>query len=347
MTQDGPGSLPDPDDERPAAPSATTVLDEIERGAPLEPSRLRGLSDPTEDTLRRIMATWPKIAPERRRELLAALERLGEDDPTLDFHRVALTALRDSDAATRILAVRALQNEDKPEYMRLLLTLLREDDTPGVRGEIASVLGQFVVAAELGMYPEEDGETLAATLRDVIEDIEETDEVRGRALEALGAFSDEATAELISEQYEVGSHRMRVAALRAMGNSASEGWLEILVYHFDDDDAEIRAVSAEAAGALLVDEAVPPLIMLAQEDKDEDVQVAAIHALGEIANDEAERVLSRWLSERHDPQIQEAIREALAEVQLLTGEFVDDDRDSPDFGGSEVDTDFSDRDGRN
>ena len=174
--------------------------------------------------------------------------------------------------------------------------------------------------------------SLAATLRDVIEDIEEPDDVRGTALEALGAFSDEATAELISEQYEIGSHRMRVAALRAMGRSASEGWLEVLVYHFDDDDAEIRAVSAEAAGALLVDDAVPPLIMLAQEDKDDDVQVAAIRALGEIGNDEAERVLSRWLSERRDPHIQEAIRDALAEVQLLTGEFVDDDRESPDFG---------------
>ena len=97
--------------------------------------------------------------------------------------------------------------------------------------------------------PDEDAETLAATLRDVIEDIEESDEVRGRALEALGAFSDESTGELISEQYEIGSHRMRLAALRAMGRSASEGWLEVLIYHFDDEDSEVRAVSAEAAGA--------------------------------------------------------------------------------------------------
>ena len=120
----------------------------------------------------------------------------------------------------------------------------------------------------------------------------------------------------------------------------------MLVYHFDDDDAEIRAVSAEAAGALLVDDAVPPLIMLAQEDKDDDVQVAAIRALGEIGSDEAERVLSRWLSERRDPHIQEAIRDALAEVQLLTGEFVDDDRESPDFG-SEFGAEFTDQDDLN
>lgn len=197
------------------------------------------------------------------------------------------------------------------------------------------VLAQYVVAMELGLLPEDDGETLVATLRDVIEDIEEPDEVRGRALEALGALSDEATAELISEQYEVGNQRMRVAALRAMGRSASEGWLDVLIYHFDDDDAEIRAVSAEAAGALLVDDAVPPLIMLAQEDRDDDVQVSAIRALGEIANEEAERVLQRWLSERHEPHIQEAIRDALAEVHLMTAEFADERGDDPDLDGQD------------
>ena len=131
-----------------------------------------------------------------------------------------------------------------------------------------------------------------------------------------------------------------------MGRSASEGWLEVLIYHFDDEDSGLRAVAAEAAGALLVDEAVPALIMLAQEDKDDDVQVAAIKALGEIASDESERVLTRWLSERHEPHIQDAIRDALAEVQLLTGEFVDDERDSPMFGVSD-DDDFEARDRQN
>lgn len=334
MTQDGFDPLQDPDD-RPPTPSAGEVLAEVERGAALEPQRLRALSDPTDDTLRRLMALWPKVTPERRRELLAALERLADEDPTADFHRVALTAMRDEDPATRILAVRGLQHEERPEYLRVMLGQLRDDPVPTVRAEIAEVLGQFVVAMELGMLPEDDAETLAATLRDVVEDIDEQDEVRGRALESLGALSEEATAELISEQYEIGSQRMRVAALRAMGRSASEGWLDLLIYHFDDEDPEIRAVSAEAAGALLVDEAVPPLIMLAQEDRDDTVQVAAIHALGEIANDEAERVLTRWLSERRDPHIQEAIRDALAEVHLLTGEFVDDRPEGPDFGGPE------------
>lgn len=331
MTQDGLEPEDGHDDEAGPLPDAVTVLEEVARGAPFSPRRLRAFSDPSDDLLRRFLGLWPKIPPERRRELLASLERLSEEDATLDFHKVAMTAMRDADAATRILAVRGLDNEDRPEYMRLLLAQLRDDPAAAVRATVADVLGQFVVALELGLLPEDDGETLVAALRDVIDDVEEQDEVRGRALESLGALSDEATAEAISEQYEVGSHRMRVAALRAMGRSASEGWLDLLIYHFDDDDAEIRAVAAEASGALLVDEAVGPLILLAQEDRDEDVQAAAIRALGEIANEEAERVLSRWLSERHEPHIQEAIRDALAEVHLMTAEFFDEERD-PEFG---------------
>jgi len=330
MTQDG----YDPDDgldEAGHLPDASTVLAEIERGQPLSPNRLRALNEPDDAVLRQMVTLWPKMPVERRRELLAAFERLTEEDATLDFHRLALSATRDADAATRILAVRGLTNEDRPEYLRLLVAQLRDDPAPAVRAEVAEVLGGFVVALELGLLPDDDGESLVAALRDVIEDIEEPDEVRARALESLGALSDESTAETISDQYEVGNHRMRLAALRAMGRSASEGWLDLLIYHFDDEDPEVRAVAAEATGALLVDAAVPPLIMLAQEDKDDDVQVAAILALGEIANDESERVLSRWLSERHEPHIQEAIREALAEVHLMTGEFYEDER-SPEFG---------------
>lgn len=318
-------------------PPPDQVLKELAAGASVESSRLRAFTDPADATLRGFIALWPRVAPERRRELLATFQRMVEEDATLDFHRIHLTALRDPDPATRMLAARGLQDEDRPEYLRLLAQQLRDDPVASVRAEIAQVLGQFVVALELGMVSDEDGETLIAALRDAIEDVDEQDEVRGRSLEALGALSDEATGELISEQYEVGSHRMRVAALRAMGRNASEGWLELLIYHFDDDDAEIRAVAAEAAGALLVDEAVEPLVMLAREDKDEDVQVAAIHALGEIASDEAEKVLTRWLSERREPHIQDAIREALAGVHLMTADFVNERTTPPDFSDAEPD----------
>src|SRR5690606_27170630 len=112
---------------------------------------------------------------------------------------------------------------------------LRTDAEPSVRAEVADVLARWVVSMEFGLLAEEDAEELASTLRDAVEDIEEQDEVRARSLEALGASSEESVAELIGETYEVGSHRLKLAALRAMGRSASEAWLPVLIYHFDDE----------------------------------------------------------------------------------------------------------------
>lgn len=310
------------DEAAEALPAPAAVLDEIERGRPLVLGHLRALHDPDRPTLERVLRFWPRIEAERRRDVITGMQHLAEDDATLDFHRIYLSALRDPDVATRILAVRGLYEEDRPEIMRLLAPMLTSDPSSDVKVEVARVLGQFVLAMEFGLLAEDDAETLIAALRDTIDDVEQDDQVRAACLVALGAAGDESTAELISDVYETGSHTMRLAALRAMGRSASDGWLELLVYHFDDEDADVRAVAAEAAGMLLADEAVPPLIILATEDREPDVQVAAILALGEIASGEAERVLSRWQRERLEPHLQEAIREALGAVHLMTSGMV-------------------------
>ncbi len=307
------------------------VIAEISAGGARDRARLRALSEPDRDTLTALLRLWPSVDATRRREVLAAMQQLEQDEAVMDFHRVALTALRDPDAATRMLAVQGLREQDRPEYMRLLAGQLRDDPVPMVRVEIAKALGNYVIGLEFGLRPEDDAETLAAALRDSVEDVEETDEVRGAALESLGAWSDESTGEMISDLYEVGNPQLRLAAIRAMGRNASEGWLDLLVYHFDDEDADMRAAAAEAAGQLLMDEAVDPLVLLATEDKDDDVQVAAIRALGEIGNEEVERILTRWLKERSAPHIQDAVREALAEVQVITAEMRDGGSRRPEF----------------
>jgi len=321
------------DEPRPSTPlpAPAEVLAELRAAGSFDPDHLRALSEPSAEVLARCLELWPDLPPERRREVLAALQQLADDDATLDFHRIHLTALRDPDPATRMLAIKGLWEDERPEYMRVLAAQLRDDSSAAVRAELASALAGYVVGMEFGLMSDADAELLVATLRDVVEDIEEQDEVRGRALEALGASSEESTSELIGEMYELGNHRLRVAALRAMGRSASDGWLDLLVFHFDDEDAEVRAVAAESAGELLLDAAVGPLTMLATEDTDEDVQRAAISALGEIANEESERILTRLLEERSEPHVVEAARDALTQVHLMTMEPMDEPERDPMF----------------
>jgi len=302
------------DDSQPARPTANEVLDRLEVGGD-DYGSLRALSEIGDEPLKRLMAMWPQFEPERRRELLAKLDQLSQKEAVLDFQRIYLAALHDADTATRILAVRGIAIEERPDYVALLSAQLESDPEASVRAEVADALGKWVVSMEFGLLSEEDAEELEVGLTSRVHDDEEDDEVRGRSLEALGASSEDTVGELIGETYELGSHRLRVAAIRAMGRSASETWLQILIFNFDDEDADIRAAAATAAGALLVDSAVAPLGMLLEDDELE-VQIAAIEAMGEIGGEEAERVLRRIERETVISEIHDAAENALATAQL-------------------------------
>lgn len=330
MTDAEPSPPPDDDeDEAPPQPTADEVLDQLAAGSD-DYSALRALSDIGDGQLVRLMGMWPEFEPEQRRDLLAKLDQLAGEHAVLDFHRIHLSALRDPDVATRILAVRGIAIEERPDYLQLLCTQLETDEEASVRAEIADVLGKWVVSMEFGLLSEEDAEELEVALTNRIHDDEEDDEVKGRALEALGASSEETVGELIGESYEVGSHRLRVAAIKAMGRSASENWLQILIFNFDDEDADIRSAAATAAGALLVDAAVTPLSMLL-DDSELEVQIAVIKSLGEIGGEEAERILTRLQRETVVSEVREAAEDALAEAQLLEVPIRDDESSDPDF----------------
>ena len=283
---------------------------------------LRALSNIQDPFLQKLTLEWENFAPLFTQQLLARLEQLAIEDVLLDFHKLFLLAINNTDTAVRILAARGLGLEDQPDYIKLLCWQLENDPVSSVRAEIIDVLGQWVISMEFGLLSEEDAEELQATLTGRIDDYEEDEEVRGRALEALGALSDEDIGELIGESYELGSHRLRVAAIRAMGRSASETWLQILIFNFDDEDSEIRAAAATAAGSLLMDDAVTPLAMLL-DDSEVDVQIAAIHALGEIANDESEKILLRLKNETLNPEISKVAEEAIAQVHLMDAPVLD------------------------
>lgn len=302
---------------RPTAPPREVLraIADASRALPYED--LPALSAADDRTTSELIPLWPRLAPERRRELLASLQRLADEDPTLDFNRVHLTALHDPDPATRILAIRGLWEHEGEEVMRLFTDLVREDPEGTVRAEAATGLGQFVVSMEFGLLSDDGAEHLAEVLRDTVEDATQEDEVRGRALEALGASSEEWVAEMIADQYETGTPRMRLASIRAMGRNASDDWLPVLIYNFDDDDAETRAAAATSAGELLLESAVEPLAMLV-DDPDSEVQIAAIEALGEIAGEAAEAALQQLLY--RDEHIAQAARRALAEARMMAAD---------------------------
>ena len=71
-----------------------------------------------------------------------------------------------------------------------LLGLLQHDPDAAVRAEAAQALGRFVLKAELESPHSPGVERVEEALRRTFEQADEVSEVRGRALEAIGARSD-------------------------------------------------------------------------------------------------------------------------------------------------------------
>jgi HEAT repeat protein len=274
---------------------------------------LARLSEMTPQQLEAFREDWPAIDPGRRLAVVQELLDLEEDNVEFDFDAVFLEGLSDEDAEVRLASVRGLWEHERPDLIAPLVRLTRDDD-PGVRAESALALGRFVMLYETGRLRERHFLAAEDALRQVISNREEIDEARARALEAIGPRDDAWVRQAISEAYESGIRRMKVAAVHAMGRSAEPRWLPLLLRELGNEEPEVRYEAATALGSL-GDEAAVPNLIRALADTDEEVLSAVITALGEIGGREARQALLE-LSREGSPAAKEAALEALAELDF-------------------------------
>ena len=261
-----------------------------------------------------LRSAWPQIGAERRRQVVHQLMELAEDNVDLNFDAVFFAALDDEAAAVRADAVRGLWEYEGRDLIAPLLRLLAKDEEPEVRAEAALALGRFVVLSEAGSLGEEQFQQVEAGLRRSLEDELEVDEVRGRALEAIGASGRPWVEQAMEHAYESEAPRLRVSAIHAMGRSCDGHWLPVLIEELANDDPEIRYEAATALGALADRRVVAHLAPLLR-DPDLEVREAAIAALGQIGGSEA-KLLLRPLLRDPSPSMQEAAAAAVAEADF-------------------------------
>jgi HEAT repeat protein len=257
---------------------------------------------------------WPRIEGERRRQIVHRLTELAEDNVDLSFDAVFFAALDDEDATVRADAVRGLWEYEGRDLIPPLLRLLEKDEEPEVRAEAALALGRFVAASELGNLKEEHSQQVEAGLRRALEDELEVDEVRGRALEAIGASGRPWVSQAIEQAYESDTPRLRVSAIHAMGRSCEGRWLPLLITELANDEPEVRYEAATALGSLADRRAVSHLAPLLA-DPDLEVREAAIGALGQIGGSEAKQLLRPLLSDP-SPSVREAAAAAVTEADF-------------------------------
>jgi HEAT repeat protein len=282
---------------------------------------LQRLSELSSEQAGQLAARWADIGVRRRRRILQELIDLAEDNVVLDFDAVFLGALKDTDAEVRLSAVRGLWEYESPDLIDSLTLLTEQDDGAAVRAEAALALGRFVLLYERGRLRERHFERAAAGLRRIIEDAREIEEVRARAIEAIGPHDATWVRQSITQAYESGSRRLKVSAVHAMGRSAEPRWLPLVSRELASDDAEIRYEAAVASGSL-ADEAVVPSLVPLLADDDAEVRAAAIAALGEIGGEAARRALHD-LIDGPSKAASEAAAAALAEIEA--------DEDPPGF----------------
>ena len=278
---------------------------------------LTELSDLRPADLAYLEEVWPQIALKRRRQIVARLVELAEDDVQLSFDAIFKMLLTDPDEEVRTLAISGLWENEEPSLIEPLIGLLQEDSAAKVRAAAATALGRFALLAEHGRLRPEAADRLRQALLAALADDSLPAEVKRRVLEAASPLSLPRVKEAIRAAYDAENPRLRVGAVYAMGKNCDPAWLPTLLKELSSGSAEMRYEAATACGELEEEAAVPCLIELT-DDADTEVQLAAIQALGKIGGGRARKCLERLLGHPRE-SVRQVAGEAIATLDEMAG----------------------------
>ncbi len=296
---------------------AGSFADLADPSQPLRAARLAALSNLDREHTGELALLLGRVSVERRREIARRLIDMGEDDATLNFEAIFVLMLRDADAELRRLALDGLWESEDRTLLDPFLMLLGADPDAGVRASAAALLGNWVLRGEFDTIRPADNARILAALRAVAVDREQPAELRGRAVEALGASSEDWVHDLIERTYREPAPALQIAAVHAMGRNSDPVWLPTLYRELGSAEPQRRFEAAEAVGEIGEEEAVPRLEPLI-DDPDPEVQEQAIRALGEIGGRSALQALGRRAHDA-DPRIAEAVQAAIAAARAEEG----------------------------
>lgn len=291
---------------------------------------LYGLSDITPEQTHQIATVWEELPVTYKHKLLQALTEASEADFELGYQEVATLGLRDASSLVRSAAIDLSWEDESSDFMRYLLSVVRQDESADVRARAFVGLGKFML---LGEY-EEIPESLALEAQNLAIEVHNNSkqplEVRRRALEALSNSSHPTKDKLIRDAYHSPEHLLKVSSLFAMGRTCDDKWQEILLDELDSSDNEIVYEAVRACGEIQIEESVQTLGELILGD-DREIQVMAIWSLGEIGGKQAMDILSSLQDSIEDEAFLEIIDEALDVASFsLTGAMFDFDVDDDD-----------------
>lgn len=298
--------------------SLQNVLDHLRNSdKDIPQNHLKFYSDLDSKSLQQFMDAWRDVNLPRKLILLDALLARLDSDTVVSYEAIGRALLTDAEGEVRARAIALLAEADDPRLTDSFVEILLHDANLAPRIEAATLLGEFVLLAELekldGALQRKIEKALVAIVKS-----EEDSSLRKRALESLGYSSNVELTELIESAFERADPTWVASALRAMGRSHDdERWREDVISMLLDTDARIRLAAVEAAGELLIEEASPIMIQaLEDEEEDDDVASAAIWALSEIGGDDARVYLIHLIDQTEDEDLVEYLEDALENLNF-------------------------------
>lgn len=280
-------------------------------------SHLPYYSDLDPKSLRLFIDIWRGVKPDRKLNLLDALLSHLDSDNIVSYEEIGRALITDPDGEVRARAIRLLAEADDARLTDSFVQILLNDTELPPRIEAATLLGEFVLLAELekldGALQRKIEKALVAIVKS-----EEDLSLRKRALESLGYSSNIELMGLIESAFERSDPTWVASALCAMGRSHDdERWREEVINRLLDEDPRIRFAAVEAAGELLIEESSPIMLkMLEDDEEDDEVAAAAIWALSQIGGDDARIYLVNLIENTEDEDILEFLEDALENLNF-------------------------------
>jgi HEAT repeat protein len=283
-------------------------------------SHLKFYSDLDPKSIQLFLGVWTRVEPTRKLVLLDQLLTHLDSDTIVSYEEIGRALLDDPDGEVRARAIRLLVESDDPKLADKLIDIFLHDAELAPRLEAVQLLGEFILLGELDKV----NQSLQRRMEDALIGLvrsEEESVLRKRALESLSFSSRPEIAALIESAFERVDPAWIASALRAMGRSHDERWKENIVSMLLDEDPIIKFAAVEAAGQLIIEEAVPILLqILDDEEESEEVATAAIWALSQIGGDDARTYLVALIDQTEDEDLVEFLEDALENLNF-TEEF--------------------------
>lgn len=307
------------------------VLENLFGDAEISIPNLYRLSDMSAEARLAYDAKWEVASAETRRLISRHLADLSEHAFVVEFAPLFRHMLDDGFSEVRVAALDGLWDTTDTKTITPIIDLMQNDPVYTVKVAAAKALGHFVVMGEWGQIPNRAKERVVDALFAVYHNAATLLPIRCAALESISASDRPEVPGLIEAAYESFESQLQVSSIFAMGNSADERWLPIILDEIGGNDVDLRREAARAAGELSEEGDEMSIKALAEAifDFDMEVRERAVLALGQIGGVVATRVIRNVLEDPDQEVLFEAAEmalEAIAEFGVdVDGFDLDDD----------------------